>query len=48
MFEIVDMEFPYNAIIRRRAINIFEANLHSAYLYMKIPNNQGVIPVYGS
>jgi hypothetical protein len=48
IIEIVDMKFPYNAIIRRGALNIVEAILHSAYLYMKILSNQGVISVYGS
>jgi hypothetical protein len=48
MFGIDDMEFPYNAIIGRGTLNIFEAVLHSAYLCMKIPSNQGVISVYGS
>jgi hypothetical protein len=46
--EIVDMEFPFNAIIGKGTINIFEVVLHSAYLCMKIPGNQGVILVYGS
>jgi hypothetical protein len=41
MFEIVDMEFPYNAITGRGTLNIFEAFLHLAYLCMKIPSNQG-------
>jgi hypothetical protein len=40
LFEIVDIEFSYNAIIRRGTLNIFEAVLHSAYLCMKIPSNQ--------
>jgi hypothetical protein len=48
MFEIVDIDFPYNAIIGRGTLNIFEAVLHSAYLCMNIPSNQGVISVYGS
>jgi hypothetical protein len=48
MFMIVDMEFPYNAIIRKGTLNVFEAILHSTYLCMKIPSNQGVISVYGS
>jgi hypothetical protein len=47
MFEIVDMEFPYNAIIKRGTLNVFEVVLHSAYLCMKIPSNQGGISVYG-
>jgi hypothetical protein len=45
MFEIVDMDFPYNTIILRGTLNIFDAILHSTYLYMKIPSNQGVISV---
>jgi hypothetical protein len=47
MFDVVDMEFPYNAIIERGTLIVFEEVLHSAYLCMKIPNNQGVISVYG-
>jgi hypothetical protein len=48
MFNVVDMEFPYNVVIRRGTLNVFEAVLYLAYLCMKIPNNQGVISVYGS
>jgi hypothetical protein len=48
MFEIVDMEFPYNAIIRTGALNAFEAVSHSAYLCTKIPSNQSIISVYRS
>jgi hypothetical protein len=44
MFEIVDMEFTNNATIERGTLNVFEAAYHS----LKIPNNQGVILVYGS
>jgi hypothetical protein len=48
MFEIVDMEFPYNAIIGRGTLNVFKVVLHSTYLCMKIPSNQGAISVFGS
>jgi hypothetical protein len=48
VFEIVDMDLPYYGIIERGTLNIFEAILHSTYIYMKIPSNQGVISVYGS
>jgi hypothetical protein len=48
VFDIVDMKFPYNAIIGRGTLNAFEAVLHSACLCMKIPSNQGVTSVYGS
>jgi hypothetical protein len=48
MFEIVDTEFPYNAIIISGTLNVFKTVLHSTYLCKKIPNNQGVISIYGS
>jgi hypothetical protein len=38
VFVIVDMEYPYNAIIGRGTLNAFEAILHPAYLCMKIPS----------
>jgi hypothetical protein len=48
VFDIVDMEYPYNAIIGRGTLNTFEAILHPAYLCMKIPSEQGPIAVHGS
>jgi hypothetical protein len=48
VFDIVDMEYPYNAIIGRETLNAFEAILHPAYLCMKIPSEQGPISVHGS
>jgi hypothetical protein len=48
VFDIVDMEYPYNAIIGRGTLNAFEAILHLAYLCMKIPSEQGHIVVHGS
>jgi hypothetical protein len=48
IFDIVDMEYPYNAIIGRRTLNTFEAILHPAYLCMKITSEQGPIAVHGS
>jgi hypothetical protein len=39
VFDIVDMEYPYNAIIGRGALNAFEAILHPTYLCMKIPSD---------
>jgi hypothetical protein len=48
VFDIVDMEYPYNTIIGRGTLNAFEAILHPAYLYMKIPSEQGPIVVHGS
>jgi hypothetical protein len=48
VFDIVNMEYPYNAIIGRGTLNAFEAMLHPAYLCMKIPSNHGPISIHGS
>jgi hypothetical protein len=48
VFDIVDMEYPYNAIISRQTLNAFKAILLPAYLCMKIPSEQGPIAVHGS
>jgi hypothetical protein len=48
VFDIVDMEYPYNAIIGRGTLSAFEAILHPAYLCMKIPSDQGPIAIHGS
>jgi hypothetical protein len=48
VFDIVDMEYPYNAIIGRGTLNAFEATIHPTYLCMKIPSDQGPIDVHGS
>jgi hypothetical protein len=46
-FDIVDMVYPYNAIMGHGFINKFEAAIHGLYLCMKIPGPQGGITVYG-
>jgi hypothetical protein len=48
VFDIVDMDYPYNAIIGRGTLNAFEAILHPAYLCMRIPSDLGPIVVHGS
>jgi hypothetical protein len=48
VFDIVDMEYPYNAIIGRGTLNAFEAILHPTYLCMKISSEQGLIVVHES
>jgi hypothetical protein len=48
VFDIVDMEYPYNAIIGRGTLNAFETILHPAYLCMKIPSDQGPIAIHRS
>jgi hypothetical protein len=47
-FDIVDMVYPYNAIMGHGSINKFEAAIHGLYLCMKIPGPQGAITVYGN
>jgi hypothetical protein len=47
-FDIVDMVYPYNAIMGRGSINKFEATIHGLYLCMKIPGPLGVITVHGN
>jgi hypothetical protein len=46
-FDIIDMVYPYNAIMGRGSINKFEAAIHGLYLCMKILGPQGVITVCG-
>jgi hypothetical protein len=36
-FDIVDMVYPYNAIMGCGSINKFEASIHGLYLCMRIP-----------
>jgi hypothetical protein len=48
VFDIVDLEYTYNAIIGRGTLNAFEAIIHPSYLCMKIPFEQGPIVVHGS
>jgi hypothetical protein len=48
VFDIVDMDYPYNAINGRVSLNAFEAILHPMYLCMKIPSDQGPIAIHGS
>lgn len=46
-FDIVDMGYPYNAIIDRGTSDAFQAIVHPTYLCMKISSNQGPISVHG-
>jgi hypothetical protein len=48
VFDIVDMDYYYNAIIGRGTLNAFKTILHPAHLCMKIPSYQGLIAVHGS
>jgi hypothetical protein len=48
VFDIVGMEYPYNAIVGRGTLNAFEVILHPTYLCIKIPSEHGPIAVHGS
>jgi hypothetical protein len=47
MFEVVDLESPYHALLGRLALAKFMASTHVAYLKMKIPGPKGVITIIG-
>ena len=47
-FDVVEMNYPYNAIFGRGLINKFEAIVHQLYLCMKLPAIKGVIAVRGN
>jgi hypothetical protein len=46
-FDVVDMDYPYNAIFGRGLLNTFEATLHSPYLCLKVPTLLGAILIHG-
>jgi hypothetical protein len=46
-FNVIDMVYPYNAILVKGAINTFEAVIHGLYLCMKILGPGGVITDFG-
>jgi hypothetical protein len=46
-FEVVDLNSPYHALLRRPALAKFMAVLHYAYLKMKLPGPHGVITITG-
>jgi len=47
-FDVVEMNYPYNAIFGRGLINKFEAIVHQLYLCMKMPAIKVVITVRGN
>jgi hypothetical protein len=47
IFDIVDMTYPYNAVMGRGLINKLEAVIQGLYLCMKISGPQRLITVYG-
>jgi hypothetical protein len=47
MFEVVDLESPYHALLGRPALTKFMASTHVAYLKMKMPGPRRVITIMG-
>jgi hypothetical protein len=47
MFEVVDLESPYHALLGRSALAKFMASTHVAYLKMKMPGPGGAITIIG-
>jgi hypothetical protein len=45
MFEVVDLDSPYHALLGRLALAKFMASTHVAYLKMKMPGPRGVITI---
>jgi hypothetical protein len=47
-FDVVNILYPYNAILGRGLLNTFEAALHLSYLCLKIPATLVVTSVFSS
>ena len=45
-FDVVDINYPYNAIFGRNTLVKFTVVIHQSYLCMKLPTAGGVITVY--
>jgi len=47
-FDVVDINYPYNAIFGRNTLVKFAAVIHQSYLCMKLPSAEGIITVFGN
>ena len=47
LFEVVDLESPYHALLGRTALAKLMASTHMPYLKMKMPGPEGVITIVG-
>ena len=47
-FDVVDINYPYNAIFGRNTLVKFAAVIHQLYLCMKLPSAGGIITVFGN
>jgi hypothetical protein len=47
-FDVIDMHYPYNAIVKRGLLNTFKATRHLGYLCLKVSATFRIISVFGS
>ena len=47
-FDVVDINYPYNAIFSRNTLVKFVAVIHQLYLCMKLPTAGGIVTVFGN
>ena len=47
-FDVIDINYPYNAIVGQPTLTVFKAVIHPTYLAIKIPSNYQTITVFGS
>src|SRR6185503_20584780 len=47
-FDVVDINYPYNAIFGHNTLVKFAAVIHQSYLCMKLPSTGGVVMVYSN
>ena len=47
-FDVVDINYPYNAIFGRNTLVKFVTVIHQSYLCMKLPLAGGVVTVFGN
>jgi hypothetical protein len=47
-FDVVDINYPYNAIFGRNTLVKFVAVIQQSYLCMKLPSARGIIIVFGN
>ena len=46
-FDIVNMDYPYTAILRRGVLSKFKIVIKESYLCMEMPSPFGIIAVHG-
>ena len=47
-FDVVDINYPYNAIFGRNTLVKFAAVIHQSYLCMKLPTAERIVTIFGN